>query len=150
MERFVKPALQSKAGFTLMEALVALAIAATTLAAVMGIQQELINAQRQNDAILKTSNLERDALALIKDINPDNTPEGEIELPPSLMVRWTSEAVSDPKLTAGFPRGDGNYTATLYLVTVTVQDGSGKDMVRPFTVERVGWLSANQVAAPAT
>lgn len=145
----MRPVVQSKAGFTLMEALVALAIAATTLAAVMGIQQELINAQRQNDRILKTSNMERDALALVKDINPASTPEGEIELPPNLMVRWTSEPVSDDKLTAGFPRGDGNYTATLYSVTVTVQDGAGKDMIPAFTVERVGWISANQVAAPA-
>lgn len=148
----MRPALQSKAGFTLMEALIALAIAATTLGAIMGIQQQLINAQRQNDRILKTSNIERDALALIKDVNPTSTPEGEIELPPSLMVRWTSEAVSDDKLTAGFPRGDGNYTATLYSVSVTVQDGSGQDVIAPFKVERVGWVSANQVAtaAPAT
>lgn len=137
----------SKAGFTLMEALVALAIAAVVIAAVMGLQHQLIDSQIRYDATLKASNLQRDALALVKDINPVDKPEGEIPLPPDLTVSWVGEPVSEDKLTAGFPRGDGNYTATLYALTVSVQDGRGKDVIPPFKVERVGWVSANEVAA---
>ena len=130
-----------------MEALVALAIAAAVLGAVMGLQYQLIDGQRRYDAILRASNLQRDALVLVKDINPAERPTGDIPLPPDLVVRWTSEAVSDDKLTAGFPRGDGNYTATLFALTVSVQDRQGRDAIPAFKVERVGWISANTIAA---
>lgn len=137
----------SKAGFTLIEALIALAIASVMLAAIVGLQHQLASSQKRYDAIVRTSNLQRDALALVKDINPAELPDGEIPLPPNLTLRWTSEAVSDDKLTAGFPRGDGAYTATLYSLTVSIQDGRGQDAIAPFKVERVGWISANEVAA---
>lgn len=133
------------AGFSMMEALAALAIAAAMLAGVMALQHQLVDSQKRHDATLTASNLQRDALDLIKDINPSDKPEGDISLPPNLTVSWTSEAVSDAKLTAGFPTGDGNYTATLYSLTVTVRDQSGQDMVPAFKVERVGYASATVV-----
>jgi hypothetical protein len=125
--------------------MVALAIGAMVLGAVLGLQHEFVDAQRRHDATLTASNLQRDVLALIKDVNPAERPDGEIALPPDRTVRWTSEEVSDAKLTTGFPRGDGNYTATLYALTVSVQDASGRDLIAPFTVERVGWISATTV-----
>lgn len=125
-----------------MEALAALAIAAAMLAGVMALQHQLVDSQRRHDATLTASNLQRDALALIKDINPTDKPEGEITLPPNLTVSWTGEAISDSKLTAGFPQGDGNYTATLYSLTVTIRDQAGLDVIPAFKVERVGWISA--------
>ena len=136
-----------KAGFSLLEALVALAIGAMMLGAILGLQHQFIDAQRRHDATMLGSNLQRDVLALIKEVNPAERPDGEIALPPDRTIRWTSEAVSDSKLTAGFPRGDGNYTATLYALSVTVQDTAGRDVIAPFTVERVGWISAATVEA---
>jgi prepilin-type N-terminal cleavage/methylation domain-containing protein len=136
-----------KGGFSLIEALVALAIGSLVLGAILGLQHEFVDAQRRHDLTLKNSNLQRDVLALIRDVNPAERPDGEIPLPPDRTVRWTSEAVSDAKLTTGFPRGDGNYTATLYTLTVNVQDGGGRDVIAPFTVERVGWISAATVEA---
>lgn len=136
----------AKSGFSLLEALVALAIGALVLSAILGLQHVFVDAQMRHDATISAANLQRDVLALIKDINPGDTPEGEIALPPDRTVRWTSEAVSDAKLTAGFPTGDGNYTATLYRLTVSVQDASGRDLIPAFTVERVGWVSATTVA----
>jgi prepilin-type N-terminal cleavage/methylation domain-containing protein len=143
----VRRAHAAKGGFSLIEALVALAIGAMVLGAILGLQHELVDAQRRHDATLKSSNLQRDVLALIRDVNPAERPEGEIALPPDRTIRWTSEAVSDAKLTAGFPRADGNYTATLYALTVNVQDAGGRDVIAPFTVERVGWISAATVEA---
>lgn len=128
----------------MMEALAALAIAAAMLAGVMALQHQLVDSQTRHDATLTASNLQRDALALIKDINPTDKPEGDIALPPNLTVSWTSVATSDAKLTAGFPQGDGNYTVTLYSLTVTIRDQSGMDVIPAFKVERVGWISANQ------
>ena len=45
------------------------------------------------------------------------------------------------------PLPDGNYTATLYTLTVNVQDSGGRDVIAPITVERVGWISAATVEA---
>jgi prepilin-type N-terminal cleavage/methylation domain-containing protein len=143
----VRRAHPRKGGFSLIEALVALAIGSLVLGAILGLQHEFVDAQRRHDATLQSSNLQRDVLALIREVNPAERPDGEIPLPPNRTVRWTSEAVSDAKLTTGFPRGDGNYTATLYALTITVQDAGGRDVIAPFTVERVGWISAATVEA---
>jgi prepilin-type N-terminal cleavage/methylation domain-containing protein len=143
----VRRAHARKGGFSLIEALVALAIGSLVLGAILGLQHEFVDAQRRHDVTLRDSNLQRDVLALIRDINPAERPDGEIALPPDRTIRWTSEAVSDAKLTTGFPRGDGNYTATLYALTVNVQDAGGRDVIPPFTVERVGWISATAVDA---
>ena len=87
-----------KAGFSLLEALVALAIGAMMLGAILGLQHQFIDAQRRHDATMQSSNLQRDVLALIKEVNPAERPDGEIALPPDRTIRWTSEAVSPPSL----------------------------------------------------
>jgi hypothetical protein len=66
-----------------------------------------------------------------------------------MILHWTSEAISDPKLTTGFPRGDGTYTATLYRITVVVDDASGHDVIAPFSLERVGWATGDLTATTA-
>lgn len=134
------------AGFSLMEALMALAIAAAVLGGVLMMQHQMVDSQRRSDTQLRNANLQRNALALVKDINPAETPEGEISLPPNITVRWTSEAIGDSKLTTGFPVDDGNFTATLYALTVSVQDDGGRDVIPAFKVERVGWTSATVTA----
>ena len=136
-----------KAGFSLLEALVALAIGAMVLGAILGLQHQFVDAQRRHDATWKSANLQRDVRTLIREGNPAERPDGEIALPPDRTIRWTSEVVSDAKLTAGFPRGDGNYTVTLYAMTINVQDAGGRNVIAPFTVERVGWISATTVEA---
>jgi type II secretory pathway pseudopilin PulG len=133
-------------GFTLIEALAALAIASTVMVAIFALQHQLVDSQRRYDEVTHRANIEKDALALVRDVNPSNVAEGDIPMPPAMTLHWTSEAISDAKLTAGFPRGDGNYTATLYRVTVKVVDAGGHDVIAPFTVERPGWATGDQTA----
>jgi type II secretory pathway pseudopilin PulG len=134
------------AGFTLIEALAALAIASTVMVAIFALQHQLVDGQRRYDDVTHRANIERDALALVRDVNPSDVAQGDIPMPPAMTLHWTSEAISDPKLTTGFPRGDGNYTATLYRVTVKVEDAGGHDVIAPFTVERTGWAAGNLTA----
>jgi prepilin-type N-terminal cleavage/methylation domain-containing protein len=132
-----------KAGFTLIEALAALGIASVMMAAIFTIQQQLVSSQKRFDDITRRANLQHDALALVRDVNPSNVAQGDIPMPPNMTLHWTSVAVSDAKLTAGFPRGDGRYTATLYRVTVNVVDRAGHDLIDPFAVERVGYVAGD-------
>lgn len=133
------------AGFSLLEALIALAIATLTLTAVLGLQRQLVDGQRRMEAMLARSEQRQNVLALLKDLNPDYTPEGEILLPPRATVRWSSTPITQPRLSAGFPGGDGNFYVTLHRVAVEVIDESGA-VVDSFEIERMGWLTEDEFA----
>lgn len=130
--------MKAKRGFSLLEALAALAIAAVSLTAVMGLQYQLSEGQRRHEAAIARADLRKNALVLIKEVNPDEQPEGEIVLPPNLAVRWTSTAITEPKLSAGFPNGDGQFTVTLYRLAVEIVGPDGA-VLQDFEVERLGW-----------
>jgi type II secretory pathway pseudopilin PulG len=137
------------AGFTLIEALAALAIASTVMVGIFAVEHQLVDGQRRYDAVTHRANIQHDAIALVRDVNPSNVSTGDIPMPPNMILHWTSEPISDPKLTTGFPRGDGTYTATLYRITVVVDDASGHDVIAPFSLERVGWATGDLTATTA-
>lgn len=129
--------MRAKAGFTLMEALIALAIAAIALTAVFGLQYQLVNGQQRFERTLEQAELRRSALALLRDMNPDETPEGEIALPPGHTVRWVAEPLTEPVITSFPPATQGAFLATLYRVDVEVSGPEG--VVDTFSVERLGY-----------
>ncbi len=129
---------KAKAGFSLIEALVALSIAAISLVAIFEMQQQLANGQRRAEAALARIALRQNALAVVRDLNPQLHPSGEVAMPPNLSYRWTSEPITAAKTSAGFPFGDGVFTVRLYRVTVTAVDSS-KGPVGEVTVQRMGW-----------
>lgn len=132
--------MRAKAGFTLMEAMVSLVIAGIAMAAIFQMQHALVQGQMRHEASLTKSGVRRDALAMVRDINPDVTPDGDVDLPPSRRLHWTSLALNEPKLSANFPTGDGRYYVTLYRVSVEVDDADGA-VLDSFDVERMGWTS---------
>lgn len=134
------------AGFSLLEALVALAIAGLALGAVFELQHQLVNGQRRFDAALERAEMRRNALVLIRDLNPDLTPEGEMPLPPSHLVRWTSAPLTEQQLSNSFPDGEGVFYVTLYRLSVEVIGPEG--VIDTFDVERMGWTHQDQLAAP--
>ena len=129
-----------KRGFSLIEALVALGIAAMSMTAILSLQHALVDGQERYEAAIAKADVKKNALAIIREINPDEVPEGESPLPPNLTVRWTSEALYEPKTSAGFPRGDGRFQVSLYKVTVDVIGADGTTL-QTFDVERPGWTS---------
>jgi len=141
--------MRAKAGFTLLEALIALAIAGIAMAAIFQMQHQLVNGQRLHEKAMEQASARRNALAVVKDINPDVTPTGDVELPPNQTLHWTSQALNNANLSAGFPSGDGQYYVTLYKVSVEV-DGADGQPVDAFDVERMGWTSQAAAAAGGT
>lgn len=135
------------AGFTLLEALVALAIAAMCLIPLMTLQRTYIDGQRRHEAALKRAEIEKNALVLLREINPTDQPEGAVTLPPDLTLSWTSTAISDLKTSTGFPAGDGPYSVQLYRLDAQVTRGDQK-IAPDFSVERVGWSLGQTAAAP--
>lgn len=129
---------RARQGFSLIEALVALAIAAMVLTAIFELQQQMTRGQRRAADALEQVAAQENALALIRDVNPMEQPQGVIELPEGDTVRWTSEAKTAPRTNTGFPTGDGVFQVQLFTLTVQVERRNGRSPA-PLILDRMGW-----------
>ncbi|WP_287104271.1 prepilin-type N-terminal cleavage/methylation domain-containing protein [Brevundimonas sp.] len=136
---------RARQGFSLIEALVALAIAAMVLTAIFELQQQMARGQRRAADALEQVAAQENALALIRDVNPMEQPEGAIELPGGDVVRWTSTPKTEPRTNAGFPTGDGAFQVQLFTLTVQVERRNGRSPA-PLVFDRMGWRRMTEIA----
>ncbi|HLY81325.1 MAG TPA: prepilin-type N-terminal cleavage/methylation domain-containing protein [Caulobacteraceae bacterium] len=127
-----------KRGFSLIEALVALIIAAMALAGVLELQRQLADGQRRYERALTVAGLQRDAIALLADVNPTATPQGTAPLTAGRSLRWTSTARGAPRLNTGEIRAGRRFELTLYRVQATILDRDGAALGE-LGFDRVGW-----------
>lgn len=127
-----------RSGFSLIEALVALTIAAITLTAIFELQIQMVRGRERADEALKQVAAQENAIALVRDVNVMAQPFGEVAMPQGDTVRWSSEPIGQPVRGAGFPGGDGRYRIQRFRVTVEVERRAGRSP-RPMVFERVGW-----------
>ncbi|HWF76257.1 MAG TPA: prepilin-type N-terminal cleavage/methylation domain-containing protein [Caulobacteraceae bacterium] len=125
-------------GFSLIEALVALIIAAISLAAVLELQRQLADGQARYERALLIAQLQRDALALTTAINPAAQPEGRVPLAAGRSLRWTAEPRSAMALNTGSAAAGRRFAMQLYRVDIQILDASGAQMGQ-IAVDRVGW-----------
>ena len=133
----------SRAGFSLIEALVALAIASVSLLAIFDLQQHMTTTQRRLEVALNQSRLERSAIAALRDVNPETKPQGALELGSDAIVAWTSVPLTEEKQTAGFPSGNGTFRVRLYRVAFHITDHDGRP-IGDYQFDRIGWRSELQ------
>ena len=129
---------RSRAGFSVIEAVVAMAIAAIALTAILSLQQQMAASQVRQEAALQRLALRRAAIVLIRDINPLTTPTGTFTIAPGLTMNWTSDTLAQPRRAIGLGGSDSEFSVGLYTVSVLLQDRDGKT-IDQFRVERVGW-----------
>ena len=127
-----------KHGFSLVEALVALIIAAMALAGVLELQRQLADGQRRYERALMVAGLQRDAIALLADVNPTATPQGSAPLTAGRSLRWTSTPRTEPTLNTGDLRTGRRFEMRLYRVQVTMLDRDGSALGL-LAFDRVGW-----------
>lgn len=125
-------------GFSLIEALVALSIAAMTLTAIFELQQQMIRGQRRAADAMEQVAAQENALALARDLNPIEEPQGVIQLPEGDTIRWSSEPKTEMRTNAGFPTGDGMFQVQLFTVTVEIERRNGRSPA-PLVFDRMGW-----------
>lgn len=128
----------ARKGFSLIEALIALAIAAMTLTAIFELQQQMIRGQRRAADAMEQVAAQENALALTRDLNPLEQPEGTIQLPEGDTIRWSSEPRTEVRTNAGFPTGDGLFQVQLFTVTVEIDRRNGRSPA-PLVFDRMGW-----------
>jgi general secretion pathway protein I len=128
----------AREGFSLIEALVALSIAAMTLTAIFELQQQMIRGQRRAADAMEQVAAQENALALTRDLNPMEQPQGTIELPEGDTVRWSAEPKTEMQTNAGFPTGNGLFQVQLFTVTVEIDRRNGRSPA-PLVFDRMGW-----------
>lgn len=127
-----------RGGFSLIEALVALAIASMTLMAIFELQIQMARSQQRAAQAIEQVASQENALALTRHLNPMQQPQGRIDLPGGDVIVWSAEPRSEARVNAGFPAGDGAYEVQLYRVTVGIERPQGRSPA-PLVFDRLGW-----------
>lgn len=110
----------SSAGFTLLEAIVALTIVGIALVPVMSF---LAEASRQLTMVVDASaraEAQRSVVAYLETLNPNLNPTGEDILSENLTVRWVSTTLVDGNSQTRLGGRLGTYNLGFYIVDVTV------------------------------
>ncbi|MDX2143321.1 MAG: prepilin-type N-terminal cleavage/methylation domain-containing protein [Rhodospirillaceae bacterium] len=109
-----------EAGFTLLEAIVALAIIGFTLIPVMTLTGE---ATRQLTAAADSNQRvfsQQAILAYLETLNPSLRPDGEEQLSTTLAIRWSSTPLVAPQVESRIGGRLAGFELAFYLVDVTV------------------------------
>jgi prepilin-type N-terminal cleavage/methylation domain-containing protein len=130
--------MRRRSGFSLIEALVALAVAAMALLAIFSLQQQLAEGERRHTRTLELVALQRNALALTQDLNPTAEPRGSLRLAGGQTMSWTTEPRTAPHTNVGLPVGEGAFEVRLYRVRVDITDARGARL-GGLDFDRVGW-----------
>lgn len=128
----------SRRGFSLLEALVALAIASVCLLALFGLQQQLAIGQRRAEAAVARAEAQRNVLALVRDLNPELQPEGAVALPDGERLAWTSRPLGQMRRALQPSGAPGPFFVRLFEVRASLVDGAGVRRA-DLSVERMGW-----------
>jgi len=127
-------------GFTLLEALVALAIIGAVLAPLYAMHNTTLRSLFRVSAVNERALIQRNALALVSGINPMIRPEGQERLG-EFTVSWTSQPLTEPVLTASMMAGNGGFQVALYTMDVRIARGADPDWHR-FTLCQLGQMRA--------
>ncbi|WP_158613418.1 prepilin-type N-terminal cleavage/methylation domain-containing protein [Luteimonas sp. 100069] len=134
----------SQRGFSLLEAVVALAIlAAAGLALFAAMAQSMQMVGRAEDSRNADAAM-RNALAWVEQSNPAESPSGELSFPP-YSVAWTSALLEPERPSAAGNLQPGLHDVGLYRLRVVLRRDSV--VIREFDVRRIGWRQVREPEA---
>lgn len=127
-------------GFSLLEALIAVAVLGIGLSALLGLRQAVLR-QMHTVATLEAAETDmRNAMAMVADVNPMTTPEGVRKISASQSVRWRSDQITAVRRSRAYPAGDGDFDVALFRLHVAVV--TRESVTAAYDVERLGWRDA--------
>ncbi len=131
-----------QAGFSVLEALVAVALIAVAFLPLLVLQGQLtrtaIGAERAEIALRAKQN----ALEYLKALNPSLRPEGSEPLGDTIM-EWYAESISDTRPAVSMFGEKGRFDVTLYKVYVRLNYPDGRAEI--FEVRRTGWIATRAI-----
>ncbi|HUX23132.1 MAG TPA: prepilin-type N-terminal cleavage/methylation domain-containing protein [Burkholderiales bacterium] len=133
-------------GFTLIEAIVALVLIATTgMALFSWINSNLMTLSRVQEVNAENS-ATQNVLEYMADINPMASPEGRADLG-SLRLSWQAEATTEPRDGASYPYGTSLYQLAMYRTKISVQKPDGQSWFA-FSLQQVGYKKVREIVKP--
>ncbi len=140
------PRRRQQGGFTLIEAIVALVLMATTgMALFSWVNSNIITLNRvqaSNAQDAATSN----ALEYLSSVNPMDRPEGSAVLG-SYKLLWKAKPIADPRDGASYPVGISLYQVALYQTEVAIERLDGQSWFA-FSLQQVGYKKVRDIRPP--
>jgi prepilin-type N-terminal cleavage/methylation domain-containing protein len=138
-------------GFSLVEALIALIVAALVLMAIFELQRQLSHDQARYEQAMTAADRRRNALVLLREVNPTQRPAGALPLSGGRWMRWTAAPLTPARLNRDYPTGRGSYEMQLWRLDVRIETAQGL-AIDAFQLDRLGWRSVNEPSrgAPLT
>jgi general secretion pathway protein I len=139
-----------QAGFTLLEAIVAIALLGALLIPLYGLMtRNLDGLFRVGQANLQ-SEVMLNAIALLDTINPMERPEGSQQLG-SYTLRWKSIPLTTPVDGTGFPAGQSLYQISMYRTEAEILRPGSRGQIEAwltFDIRQIGWKQVRQFRLP--
>jgi general secretion pathway protein I len=126
---------ETAAGFTLIEAIVALVILSTVMIGFYNFLSTALNGAHRMELASIAYDHRTNALELATALNPMELPEGTLDLG-KYRVHWTSYVLGDIRQSSGFPAGRGLFKVALYRMIFTFPDDAE---IPPIEVTRLGY-----------
>lgn len=133
-------------GLSTLEALVAVAVLGMALIPILAFQTQISQAYGRYDTLRERSELERNALAALRDLNPMERADGRMSLGESQTVTWTSHPITIESRNTAYPVGDGEFVVAIYRIDAILLD-SIKQKQFSLSFERLGWRRATDASA---
>jgi type II secretory pathway pseudopilin PulG len=139
------------AGFSLVEALIALIVAALVLMAIFELQRQLSHDQARYEQAMAATDRRRNALVLLRGVNPAERPAGALPLSGGRWVRWAAAPLTPARLNRDYPTGRGSYEMRLWRLDVRIETAQGR-VIDAFQLDRLGWRAVSEPSrdAPST
>jgi Tfp pilus assembly protein PilV len=126
----------ARAGFSVIEALVAVAVMAIALVPLLTLQSQVTRQYTRERAIRAEIEDQRNALAVLRDVNAMRVTTGEMAIGGGHTMAWRTEPLTREAST--IPHGDKSFDVALYRIDVDVRNGRGARLNR-FSVDQLGW-----------
>jgi general secretion pathway protein I len=130
---------ETAAGFTLIEAIVALVILSAVIIGFYDFLSTTLNSARRMELASIAFDHQTNALELATALNPMDQPEGTLDFG-KYKIRWTAHVLGDVRQSSRYPAGRGIFKVALYRVVFTFPDDAD---LSPIEVTRLGFHRDN-------
>ena len=130
----------------MIEALVAATIVAIAFLALATLQIQVSRTFAEQRLLRDQISAQRNALALVRDMNIMDRPVGSMAIGPGEQLRWSATPVSRPTRTTNNGAGFGVFEVVLYRVSLELVPPPGSRPVL-FTIDKIGWRPVSTATA---
>lgn len=126
-----------QSGFSVIEALVAIAVLAVALVPLLTLQIQLTRAAEHQQALRERITSQRNAVAVLRDVNFMETPQGVIALHGEMRLSWRARPTSPVVKSTRQGAADGDFEVALYQVEVAISEN--ESVLTTFSLMELGW-----------